>query len=173
MKDDDKPDDTPVTPITEYRPKTRKSHTPKSRRNQEAAENSRSPTVAQVREWIVAGVLAAGKKTYDELSAEHGRVFEVQESAFMAIVEGLHARLCVLEEAHGIASPDVASLRETLNAIAERMGDEDRPSAVPVGPAQEVRDEAGQVIAVAREYAAEGTYPVDEARERRSDPTTQ
>jgi hypothetical protein len=87
--------------------------TPKSLRNQKAREQ-RPPTVAETKEWIVVGALAAGKKVYAELAAEHKKVFEMQEAAFMAVIEGLHKRIAVLEEGAGIASPDMDSIRAQL-----------------------------------------------------------
>lgn len=100
--------------------------TPASRQNQKARKQ-RPPTIEEVEQWIVAGVLAANKKLYQELyadlAAEHGRVFEVQEAAFMAIAEQLHTRLCVLEESQGVASPELRSLRETVDAIGSYFAD--------------------------------------------------
>lgn len=91
--------------------------------------------------WISNGVLAGTKKMYNEmgpaiynqLANEHGRVFDVQEKAFMALAEHLHARLCVLEAAAGIASPELEQLRALVDAIAEATGtgEEGTPPADP------------------------------------------
>lgn len=93
----------------------------------ERAERQLSSIAAQLPTWIANGVLEGSKKMYrelyEDLAGEHGRVFEVQEAAFLAIVEQLHARLSVLEEAAGITSPDVHSLRETVDAIGEYFGE--------------------------------------------------
>lgn len=111
----------------------------------ERAESQLQSIAETLPKLVAAGVLAASKKMYQELysdiAAEHGRVFEVQEQAVMAMAESLHARLCVLESQAGIASPDLVSLRSLVEEIAAGPPDEE---------AQESRDEESCAAAVAR-----------------------
>lgn len=93
-------------------------HTPASMKNRVAGEQ-RPATVAETREWIVAGVLAGNQKVYTQLAEEHGRVFQAQSDAIDVVLSGLHRRLCILEDAQGIASPELESLRSVIDRIAE------------------------------------------------------
>jgi hypothetical protein len=105
-------------------------HVPKSRRAQAAArerDGQRSPTVAEVREWIVAGSAAAGQKAYSQLAEQHRAVFEMQESAMDLVNGAIHARLSILEEQSGIASPPFLTVREALDRLVEGMADTEQP----------------------------------------------
>lgn len=90
-------------------------HLPKSPTG--AEEALRSAKVAEVREWIVAGCLAAGQKAYEQLAEQHGAIFQYQEEAFMAVAQHLDDRLRALEVAAGIPSPALTSIRDALDAI--------------------------------------------------------
>lgn len=117
-----------VSSITDYVPKTRRTvgkdgRVPASMRGVQAArdqQDDRPATVKEVREWITAGSLAAGSKVYRELGDQHKAVFEMQEAAFMVVLESLHDRLAIIEESQGLATPDRASIRAAFeSAIVE------------------------------------------------------
>lgn len=92
-----------------------------------AVESSIGDITEKLPTWIANGVLEVSKKLYNELyadlAAEHGRVFEVQEAAFMAVTAELHQRIATLEEQSGIVPPELASIRATVDAIGEYFGD--------------------------------------------------
>lgn len=52
---------------------------PASLRDREERANAKSPTIAQTREWIVAGVATGAKNIYDQLSAEAEKNMEKME----------------------------------------------------------------------------------------------